>query len=474
MKLTQAMLFSAAPIMTAVFGFFTIPLMTWTMPASIISEFGLFQYTSSILLIIVTFGMEQAFLRELPVCNQPSLLLRRCLVLPITILVLGIFLTIFVFCNFNVFPQSYSGDGIWLFFICLTNVACLTIYKFGAQETRLDENGGGAYLLAEFFLRFPPFLFLIVLFSGFLLSYKQSIFILYIIGSGLAATVLVFRNRETWLGLFHIKEILNKPLLIELTKFSIPLAFSGVMYSMITSFGVYLTRWVYGEIYTSKLVVAISLSNIAVIGQAIFSLLWAPIMYKTMDSSPESKRIGILAEKTCVGAALIYSVVVCIIHLVQHLLNENFQGIAPLSSAFCVLPALYSVSEVTFFGLMLKRKSLSSMLATAIGFIATIVANILFVPILKDAGVSVAVALASFFFFAARTEFSCKYWEQFSRVKLYFGAASIMLSGVIGALTPPFLGPLNLIVIVPYLWFERGVVREQIKFCTSFCRKLNL
>lgn len=458
MTLPSSVYFSASPVVSAALGLLTVPLMTWTLPDQVIAEFGLFQYASTVLLLFVTCGMDQAFLRELSACNAPGALLRKCMVPCVAMLAITILGIIF-----SSFWAEKCGAACnissWIVILLFINVGLMVVQRFSAQKARISEQGG-AYLIAETALKLP---LAMVLLGSFLMSaYIPSEWpiLLLVSGTVIGTSVLVVRNKTLWHTLIIQQTDKTVPTLKQLVEFGFPLALASVMFWALTSFGSYLTQILHGPAETARLVVATSLSNVSAIGQAMFSLLWLPVIYRKLDEGVTPEYICKIARIVTLGSVLGFAIVVCIIFIAQHLLGEKFRNIAPIATAISVLPLLYIISEVTFVGLLMKRKSFLSMLATLSALSVSLLLNILLVPDLAAIGGAISIAVSAFVFLIARTEFSGRAWYSLKRKYIYIGAGSISFSGVISALLPENWVPIVILFLLPYIYCERKLFKE--------------
>lgn len=451
--------FAASPLFSAGLAFLAVPLLTWTMPAETIANFGLFQYTSSVLLIFVTLGLDQAFLRALNSSREHSVLLRKCLA-PVVVLLALIGVTVGFIREASFATDLYGSHADWIITTLWINVAFLALHRFAAQQTRMNMRGGFPYLMSELLLRIP----ILVVLGILAVQQKTGSFIWIIsatlVGAALSALVLIIHNRTTWIGLWHARPNEGEQSTTQLLQFGAPLAVAGLMYWGIGNIGVYLTQWMHGPSEAARLVVATSVANMAAIGQAMFSLLWLPKVYRKIDTDLTPQDIELAAHRTCVGAALVYAAVVIALHGAQYLLGERYRDIAPQAAALCVLPVMFCISEVTMIGLMVKRRATMALSATAVGLATSALANIVLTIPLSGTGACMALTLAAFAFLSARTEFAARVWQPIRRRNLYFGATLIAVAGFVAPIIPSTFGPINLILLLPYFLLEKKTVRQ--------------
>jgi O-antigen/teichoic acid export membrane protein len=458
MTLSSAVYFSASPVVSAGLGLLTVPLMTWTLSDQVIAEFGLFQYASTVLLLFVTCGMDQAFLRELSACEAPGALLRKCLlpcVAMLAITAIGI-----LFGGFWVEKCGIACNiSSWLVPLLFINVGLMVVQRFSAQKARVSQQGG-AYLIAETALKLP---LAMVLLGSFLMSASipsEWPILLLVSGTFVGTTVLVVRNKTLWHTLIIQRADKTVPTLKQLVAFGFPLALASVMFWSLTSFGAYLTQIFHSPTETARLVVATSLSNVSAIVQAMFSILWLPVLYRKLNEGVTPEYVSQIGRRVTMCSVLGFAVITCVIFIAQHLLGEKFRNVAPIATAIGVLPLLYIISEVTFVGLLIKRKSFLMMLATLSALLVSLFLNVLLVPGLAATGVAIAIASSAFAFLIARTEFSGRAWFPIERRYIYFGGGSIAFAGIISVGLSENWVPILIVILVPYIFCERKLAQQ--------------
>lgn len=458
-RISPPFLFAASPILSGGLAFITVPLLTWIMPAEDIARFGLFQYSSSALLIFVTLGLDQVFLRSISSTRALSDLLRKCLT-PVFLMLVIVGVAARMVLETKFATNLFGSNAGWIIPMLWINIVFLTVHRFVAQQTRIDPRGGFSFLMAELLMRLPLLVMLVALVTLEKLAPLYWVFIATIVGTVLSSAVLVVRYRTTWTGMHHKITIEGEQNITQLLQFGLPLAVAGLMYWSIVNAGVYVTQWVHGSTEAARFVVTTSLANIAVMGQAIFSLLWLPAVYRKIDTTLRPQDIELAAHQTCVGATMVYAVVVIFFHGAQYFLPAQYRNIAPQAAALCVLPLLYCISEVTMIGLMVKRRAMMALGATAIGLATSAFANLLLTIPLGGLGACMALALSAFAFLAARTEFACRVWQPIRRREVYFGAALITAAGFTAPLVPSTVGPITLLLLLPYLLLQKKIVLQ--------------
>lgn len=460
MRLPNALLFVAAPAGSALFAFITVPLLTWTAPEHVIVKYGLFQYATSALLLLFTCGLDQAFFRELSSCRSPPALLRRCLSFSLSFLFLAAAISYF---GGGLPKQLFGAQAPWLTGVMLLNVGFLVVHRFGAQQARLSDTGGAAYLSAELSLRLPLVGSLLFAFCSSSPVDAHDVFVPLVVGSCIAALVMVGSSWTSWARILHPAHGDDDKSLPALLGFGLPLALAGLLYWGMTNSGAYLTQMLHGPTEASRLVVAASVANVAALAQTMFSLLWLPRAYRTMDTSLAPEDIGRIARKVAVGAACVFACLSMALFAAQFFLDPRYRDVSSLATSLCVLPALYAISEVTFIGVLKSRKTRWAIVATGIGVLLSLLVNAALTPRLGAVGACIATAVSAMFFLIARTEIACHGWQTFRRAPVYFAGGSVTCVGIVAPFFAPGAALLSLMILLPYLWSERWVLAEMIR-----------
>lgn len=461
MKVSDRVLFALSPLASAALAFFAVPLMTWTMPSQAIAQFGLFQYASTLMLLLITCGLDQAFLREMASTKSTGALLRRAL-LPCAAIWLCTAL-ILVFSGSTLATRVFHETSGWLISLLLVNVGLLAVHRFGAQYARMNSQGA-IYLAAEIALRLPLLICLIATAFSSSPDDDTAPLLWLVVGTFVAACSLIFRNTPLWTRVFRESADDSVPTTKSLLKFGAPLAIAGVLYWGMGNVGAYAIQLTHGAADTARFVVAGSIANVATIGQTVFSLLWLPLIYKRIDAGLDSEYIALSARKICLAAVVVFVFASLGIHCMQYLLGVKYRNVAPLATALCVLPALYTISEVTFIGLMVTRRGITAMCATCLAFVVSAIANLLLTARFGVIGATVSVGISAFVFFATRTELAGMVWERIPRKSVYFGAISIAVTGMTSSMLPNGWSIAALLLTIPYILSEFRIISEMLRW----------
>jgi O-antigen/teichoic acid export membrane protein len=453
MKASAPVLFATAPVASACLAFATMMLVTWSISADDVARFGMFQYLSSGGLLVLTMGLDQAYLRELGETPSAHALLRACLQPCLGLMLLGI--TIIGLNAGAVAEELFQLDDPAVVWLSLANLAILVFHRFAAQHARMSEQGGN-YLLAELAIKSPLMFGL----AFWVSRSNESLFVellwLQLLGTAIAALLVILPNRRIFLQAFGGIGGASAVSSQVLFKFGLPLAFAGLLYWGVVSGGVFFTKYWLGLNAAAPLVVATSLSNIAQLGQAVFSLLWLPIAYRWIKDGLECRSVEIVAMNVTIGACWFMVMVTLLVHVIPIVFKEEYRHIAPLATGLCVLPILYTLSEVTLIGLMVNRRSDLALLASLLTLTVSLIGNAVVTPWLGPKGAALVVAIASLTLLVARTEFACFSWAPISRRHIYFGGASICASGCVSALLPTPISIVALLLLAPFMLIYRA------------------
>lgn len=447
------------PLITSGLALLLSSIVTFALAASDIANYGMSQYLILFGLTLLTMGLDQSFLRELPSSTNPSLLLAQCLQPTILMLVLFGTLTFLLSSESVVRPIANNYTlTISTFFV---NLLFVTANRFSAQFARLRQQAR-LLLVTEWAARLPIVIFLLwKLTNGDFGTFQQALVCLCI-GSALSAFIHTICNWSLWINvpkyLFCKIEGTEK-----LIRFGAPLAAAGILYWGTSYAGTFIARHQYGGDAVSSLVVAASFAQIAAIFQSIHSFIWLPWAYQRLahDTTFNAQRVGTIARHTTVLAATAFVVIVPILQFaVPIVVSRYHQSALVLSIPMAVTPLMYMISEVTQIGLMASKKTHYSLLATLITFLVSILFTTLLVLAMGPIGAALAIPLSAMAFLTARTEFACSVWGQFPRRSLYFGWISILLCSVFYPLLSAETRIGSLLFLAPYFFLEWPMAKK--------------
>lgn len=456
----QDIYFAIGPAVSALLGFLSVPLMTWSLSDALISQFGIFQYSTMGILTLVLLGLDQAFLRNAFIVDDHSVLLKKCII-PV---VLALFLLVVIYQAVFFFIPSlnyFYTTGLLVFF----NVFMLAIQRFSVQKARASGHGV-YYFFSEIILKIPLILFLTYLCLDKSESLKMSsvLFSFVVLGAVLSATYIVIMHRQLWCSVFALtRKCESNPSTTNLVKFGLPLGIAGLLYWCILNSTLFVSNYSLKNEQTAVLVVAISLSNIAVIGQTIFSMIWLPKIYRESAEKNEQLDITRYTRFAIFIASIFFVIVVFSLYIISFIVGDSYSKSAQYAVALSVLPILYIVSEVTYIGVLLKNKTYIALIVGCVSSLFSVFSSFYLANLFGLKGILLSIIASAVLFLLLRTFYGLK----FSSGNVFSSINMLIISITLATISVIFLPNeyffVGVVIILPVLIREYNYLGFSIK-----------
>ena len=443
MNLRSILGFAFGPIAGAALGLIAVPVTAWVFAPEDVGRLNVLQIALSFSLLLFVLGLDQAYVREYHESKNRPQLLRACFIPGfILLLIAG---TVAAFLASTLAKWLFDLQNKWLFYGVLACFLLDYINRFLSLILRMKEQGW-AYSASQV----APKLVQAILICGLFFSTPHREFyqlLLVILASQLSmAAVFIWSTRDELLK--AARSQINPLELKKLLHFGFPLLFSGLAYwGLIATSTIALRRWSSLDdlaIYS----VANSFAGVAVIFQSIFTIIWAPTVFKWASK-------GDVNVETIHKVARQALAIICVIAALGGGLSWFCDFILPTSYVkvkyilMCLMlqPLLYTLSEITSIGISIQRKSIFSLWITGGAFLINIGLCFFLVPKFGAAGAATANAIAFTFFFIGRTEISARIWKRFPRKLIYLLISFLIVLASVTALYESFLSRIGY-----YLW----------------------
>lgn len=433
--------FAVGPFASALFGIIALPAMAWIFSPEDLGRLNMLQITISFSLLLLVLGLDQAYVREFHESVDRPLLLKSCFLPGFLLLGVGVIAT-------APFAKNLS---LWLFgeeslhFYALTVAAIVATYisRFLSLILRMQERGL-AFSMSQVIPKALQLLLLgVVVWAGLVRNFLT--LLLMTVASTLAVVLLyAWNTRMQWRPAVAAK--VEGEQLRGLLRFGFPLAVSGVAYwgLMATSTLVLRTRSTLGEL--GIYAVTSGFANACAIFQSIFTIVWAPMVYKWVSQGVDMTRVDTVARQTLAMVCAIFVLVGCFSWLTDYLLPAHYISVKYLMLGAIVPPLFYTLSEVTCVGIGITRRTTLTVWVTVVTLCVNALLSVWLVPLYGAAGAMVANAIGYFVFFVARTEASAFVWRRFARLQLYvFTGLAVVLAIFTVVLGPKLPFPYSLI-----------------------------
>lgn len=458
--------FALGPIASAAFGLITVPVVAWVYSAEDVGRLNILQVTLSFCLLLLVLGLDQAYVREFHESRDRTRLLKACFTPGFMLLVTCA--VPFIAFSGEVSQWLYGVADPAFFWITLAGVFATFIARFLSLILRMQERGL-AFSMSQIL---PKALFLIIL--GCIFSFELprnflSLLLATFASSIAVVVVYMWNTRDQWRPALTAR--LEKKQVQSLLQFGTPLIFSGLAYWGLIATSSVALRSLSNFSELGIYSVTSSIAGVAAIFQSIFTVVWAPIVYKWVAAGVDVSRIDRVARQALAIVCAIFLACGIFSWLVDYLLPVQYAIVKYLVLCAIVQPLLYTLSEITCVGIGISRRTVLTIWVTVAALCANVLLSLWLVPLHGAAGAVMANAVAYLVFFVARTEASAFVWRQFPRGRLYvFTSMAVALSVGTVALGSklPFHYALVWLALAPVVvWYFRAEMAELIAACCS-------
>lgn len=415
MNVRAVMGFALGPVAAALFGFITLPVVTWFYPAEDIGRLAMLQVAVNLSLLVFCLGLDQAYVREYHGHRNREALFKTAIAPGL--LLLGL-VTVVVLLNTaflsRILFDSTNSALAGMVLICVLSAFAL---RFLSLVLRMEERG-----LAFSVGQFLPKLFFLVLIGVYAVSgWGHNIQALL-----LAHTLSLFSVAFLFLVLRWkvfadaIKQKVDLAELGAMLRYGFPLIFAGLAFWGLTASDKILLRALSNLEQLGVYSVAVSFAGAALVLKMVFQTLWAPQVYKWEREGEASKRIQAMNDYMLVVVSMLFCLIGSVSWSLDYLLPAGYEQVKLILVSCLGYPLLLVLSETTAIGISLARKTRYSLAAALVAFVANVGLNLLLIPAYEAAGAAVATIVSFWLFFILRAECACRIWQPFPRLEQYF------------------------------------------------------
>jgi O-antigen/teichoic acid export membrane protein len=437
--------FGVGSVGSALLGLLTLPVVTWLFSVGDVGRFALLQVALNFSMLVFTLGLDQAYVREYHEWENKGELLRTTFLPPFLLFLTLVFVAIWVPGSISNF--LFESDQWLLGYLALIAISTGLIFRFSLMVLRMEERG-----LAFSTGQILPKLILLILVLGYWIG-DLSTGLGYLVGSyavsfvlTIAVLILVIRKHVSGMLKANIDWTKFKAIL----SYSLPLVLGTAAFWGLTAVDKLFLRGLSSFEQLGIYSVAVSFAAAATILQSVFSTLWAPMVYKWLNSNTgvELSRVHDVVRQVVIVISLIFAFAGSFSWLLDFILPDQYNNVKFLVLCCLSFPLFYTLSETTVIGIGISRRSSFSMYSSLLAFGLNCVLNYFFIPIYGATAAAVSSAIAFWLFLFMRTEFSMYVWKPMPRLTIY-SLSSLSLAGVIGSV---IFGP-DYPLMVHGLWF---------------------
>ncbi len=415
--------FAFGPIVSALMGLITVPLIAWNFNAEDIGRMSVFQVAMSFFLLFSVLGLDQAYVREYHEVKDKQQLFLMCF-LPGLCLFVAICIPSIYFAN-NVSLFMYEIDNPVLIWITLLVFLISYVTRFLSLILRMEERGW-AYSISQVFPKIIQLLMLCLLAT---LTFTKEFIHLQLITLISMLGVVVFYGwytKNEWIGAFSKK--IDKNQIHNLLKFGAPLVISGLSFWGLTAVSTLALKGMSTLEELAVYSIANSFAAVGVIFQSVFTVVWAPTVYKWLSQGIDMSIVDKIARQALAVVCLIIAITGGFSWILDYFLPSEYGGVKSILLCMLIQPLFYTMSEITCVGIAIRRRTSYMIGIVFAAMLTNWILCYFLIPISGASGAAVANAIAFTVFFTLRTEVSARIWRCFARKELYcFATVTVVL-----------------------------------------------
>lgn len=402
-------------------GLIGTPVITRLVDPVAYGDYSIFNMYSNFGFGICVLGLDQAFVRYYyshESIHFRSKLLYECMVPAIiaTAIMGGIIGTITI---------AISGNGINRFSIIeivliVLNMMFLVLNRYSTLSARLqnDTNTYSAIGIVQKSLFLVMSVVLVLVFKS---HFYEFLMLATIISTLLASLMGIWKERFVWFPKTRIRDIPSVSRR-ELYQYGIPLLFSfsvTLLFNALDKLALdrFCTRADVG-VYTS----ALNLLAVFTVIRSSFNALWIPSAVEYYENNPDDRSFYQKGHAFVTVLMLLFGagMIMCK-DLFVLLLGEDYREAALIFPFLMFEPIMYTISETTVTGLVVKKKSSQQIIVAVVACVTNFIGNWLLTPWLGPKGAAISTGFSYIVYFAMRTILSNKvFYVDYKLHKLVF------------------------------------------------------
>ncbi len=386
-------------MLNMIIGFFTTPIITRIVVPSEYGRLSIFTMYINISIMVLCFGLDQALIRyyyKKKDKNYKLWLICNCSILPVIITIIFVAVFSLVINIFNI-PFKLSDSLAFLSF----GVVGQLLYRFATIVLRLENRNklySGVYVANKCI--YICLSLILVLFTDF--NHYYCLAFSTVVAFMSTALFSVIKTRKIWkiTSGDHFEEIKRKDLIVYGLPFIVSMGLTTLFQSIDKITLDYFCDYSTVGVYTS----AMTIVSVFAIVQTTFNAMWAPMMVRHFEESPEDKLFYTKYNSyiTVIMFAFGFSLVL-FKDIFGLLLGAKYREAAYIVPFLVLEPIMLTVSETTVIGIVVKNKSYMNILVAFISCLVNAIGNIMLVPLVGAKGAAISTGLAYIVFFLART-----------------------------------------------------------------------
>lgn len=424
MNIKTILSFAIGPIATAGLGLVTVPIIAWVFPPADVGRLNIVRIAVDFGVLLFNLGLDRAYVREYYECADRPALLKSCFLPGFALMLFAFLLTLPFQGHMAAWLFDLGHPGYyWMLIACLV---VSFVSRFLSLILRMQDRGL-AFSMSQILPKVILLLAVAVLAWPAIPKSFGQLEAAYLVSLLSVLFVYSLSTRHEWVP--ALRAPLSRPQVHALLLYGLPLIFAGVAYWGLSATSTLVLRTMSTLSELAVYSVSMSFASIGAVFQAIFTVLWAPLVYKWVAHGVDMRRVDHIAHQALAIVCAIWVLTGVFSWVTDFVLPPRYTQVKYLMLCCIGQPLLYTLSEVTCVGIGITRRSGLSLWSTLAALVANVAVSVYLTPRYGAAGAVVANTLAFLVFFIARTEASARVWRPFPRARLYaFVSAGVGLS----------------------------------------------
>ena len=406
--LKQVLDIGVGTMLTVIIGVITTPIITRLVEPQMYGRFALFNTYLTLGLSFICLGLDQAFLRffyELGNEKERYVLFRWCIKIPLIIwgsILVGALLS--MVCRISFIKDNWLMDILYII-----SLGLVVINRFSMNCLRV-ENESRLYAMLNCMTKVLYVLGVIFLINITTVSHIYILILANLIAYVIPTGVAIVREKNFWNDFASRNTKINFKH-IELIKYGMPLMVSTSVFSLFQAVDRISLNYFCDKATVGVYASAQTLMTAFSIIQQSFNIVWGAKSIEKYESKDDNKdgyyrKVFeiIVFLMFAFGATMLVAKSIFVL-----LLGKDYRESVKIIPFLMLNPIMYTISETTNIGLVMKKKSMYQVYIVGICCIINILGNTLLIPLVGAKGAAISTGISYIIFFFLRTFFSNKF-----------------------------------------------------------------
>lgn len=403
-------------------------IMSWNFAPAILGGLAILELVALFFVMTFTLGLDQAYVREYAQVDDRFRLFASAMVVPIAVgSVVAIALAL-VLPRLGVTILTEAGDD---------GVVLAAIYGLAALVIRMlsiNLRMGGppaTFSMLQVVQRGATVMILaltLVFSEGRGLRTAMICYVagaLVSVGLHLAASRTAIRHAAS--------HPVDMALFRSLLRYGIPVVFAASLYVLLSSADRIALAFFDTKSELGRYAVALSIAGTINIFTSVFSIIWAPMVYRNEERARDQSVIRPYLETVTLLTFVSAGGVAAAAWFLPVIFPSDYADVAFFVPACMALPLLYILAEAFGIGIGVSRRMIFATVASGVSAAAALGVCSLLVPGYGARGAAFGVLIGAYCFLILRTEMGAALWYRLPSRSMYL-AAGLYLIGCIGSL----------------------------------------